>query len=88
MEGLGESKDSIYSVYSSVGSPNDILIGVSQGVDFFEIDFPNQMAEKHFALNLNFEETSSSCSVETTSSTLEEQIQLLDNRIVNMLDMS
>lgn len=41
MEALGENKDTLFSVYSSKGSPSDIIIGVIEGVDFFEVDFPN-----------------------------------------------
>ncbi|KAL4478846.1 hypothetical protein ABPG72_009672 [Tetrahymena utriculariae] len=55
MECLGEHKDSLYTVYSSKGTIQDILLGVSNGIDYFEVDYPNQLAHAHQALNLDFD---------------------------------
>ena len=41
MELLGESRDILYTVLSSKGSLIDILLGVSYGIDYFEVDYPN-----------------------------------------------
>lgn len=37
---------------SSLGAPIDILLGILNGIDFFELEYPFKLAEKGIALNI------------------------------------
>lgn len=43
---------SLFSVLSSLGSPLDILLGIANEIDYFELELPFKLAERGVGLDI------------------------------------